>query len=617
MTLQKLNIKPGVNRERTNYSNEGTWYECDKVRFRQGFPEKIGGWLRTSANTFLGVCRSLFDWADLSGQSYVGVGTHLKFYVNLGTAYNDVTPLRATVVLTGPFTTSSGSAEVTVADAASGYLSGDYVTFSNATAVGGLTIDGEYQITASGTMPTSYTITAASNASSSASGGGTVTAAYQINIGTDVAVPQVGWGGGLWGAGTWGISSSTANQIRLWSQDNFGEDLVFNYREGGIYYWESSVTTVDRAVEISTLTSASDTPTVASIILVSDSSRFVFAFGTNPIGTTTQDLMHVRWSDQESIVNWTPSAANQAGGLRLSRGTRIIAVIQARQEILVWTDASVHSFQYVGAPVVWGSQIVGSNISIQSQNAVAYANGVAYWMGGDRFYKYDGRTQYLRCDVRRHVFLNQNATQVEQVFASTIEMFHEVWWFYCSEDSETVDSYVVYNYADDIWYYGSLARTAWLDSGLRLRPLAATYDNLLVHHEKDYDDASAEDAVAFTASITSASFDIDDGDRFSFISRVIPDVTFEGSTADSPAAIMTLIPKETSGSGRTSPASESGDDSGTVTRSATSPVEAYTDQVHVRVRGRQVAFKMESTAEGVAWQLGSPRIDIRPDGRRG
>ncbi len=617
MPLSKVSLKPGVNREGTRYTNEGGWYDCDKIRFRQSTPEKIGGWTRISEATFSGVCRSLWNWVTLGGQNLIGVGTHLKFYVENVGAYNDVTPIRATVSLTNPFTTSSGSATVTVTDAALGYVTGDYVTFSGASAVGGLTIDGEYALTRTVTSAANtYTITASSSASSTASGGGSVSAVYQINIGSPFAVPIEGWGASAWGQGTWGVGESSTTQIRFWSQSNFGEDLIFGHAGGSIYYWDATNGVGTRGVLLSSLTDASDVPTVQNIILVSDINRFVFCLGTNPVGSSTLDPTLLRWSDQESAINWTPSATNQAGSLRLSRGTKIVAASQARQEVLVWTDSSLYSLQYAGAPIVWTASIVGENISISSQNAVAYANGIAYWMGKDKFYKYDGRTQPLQCDVRKYVFNDFNTSQYTQVFAGTNESFHEVWWFYCSDSATNIDKYVIYNYLENIWYFGTLARTAWLDSGLRDSPLAATYSYNLVDHEDGIDDNQGSSAAAITAYAVSSEFDLDDGHKYMFVSRVIPDISFDGSTADNPVATLTLSPLANPGAGYTSPTSTGGVNNATVTRTATSPVEVFTEQLDIRVRGRQLSMRIESAATGVTWQLGTPRLDMRPDGRR-
>ena len=617
MPLQKLALKPGVNRENTRYTSEGGWYESDKIRFRQGTPEKIGGWQRISAATFLGVCRSLWNWVTLGSQNLIGVGTNLKFYIENGGAYSDITPLRATVTLTNPFTTTSGSPTVSVVDANGDYISGDFVTFSGASAVGGLTLNGEYQLTIDTTATNTYFITASSNASSSATGGGTVTAAYQINTGAASVTPLTGWGAGPWSAGAWGVGVPSDVQIRLWSQANFGEDLIFAPRGGDIYFWDATAGLTSRGVTLASIAPVgANVPSVQDLILVSDISRFVFCFGCNDLASATKNPMLIRWSDQENATQWTPAATNQAGSLQLSRGAEIIAAKQARQEVLVWSDSALYALQYVGAPVVWGAQLVGENISIASQNAVAYANGVAFWMGIDKFYMYDGRTQPLPCNLRKFVFNDFNTAQYRQVFAGTVESYHEVWWFYCSAESDTADRYVVYNYLDNIWYYGTMDRTAWLDSGLRDYPLAATYSNNLVNQEEGVDDNELGASTPIHAYASTAEFDLDDGHQFNFIWRVLPDITFDGSTIESPSAVMTLLPMQNSGSGYNSPASVGGSNNGTITRSAVLPIEKFTEQLNTRVRGRQMTMKIESTEAGVTWQLGSPRLDMRPDGRR-
>ena len=611
MPLKKLQLKAGINRENTRYTSEGGWYDCDKIRFRQGTPEKIGGWQRISATTFLGVCRSLWNWVTLGSQNLIGVGTNLKFYIENGGAYSDITPLRATVTLTNPFETTNGSPLVEVTDANGGYIDGDFVTFSGASAVGGLTLNAEYQLTET-TTANVYTIDAGTNASSSATGGGTVTAAYQINVGPAFVVPLVGWGASSWSSGTWGIGATSTDSIRLWSQANFGEDLIFGPRDGGIYIWDATNGLSTRAVALT----GTEVPISQKLILVSDINRFVFCFGANEIFSATVNPMLVRWSDQENATNWSPSATNQAGDLILSNGTQIVAAKQARQEVLVWTDSALYALQYVGAPAVWTAQLVGENISIASQNAVAYANGVAYWMGKDKFYMYDGRTQPLKCDLRKFIFNDFNEEQYEQVFAGTNESYHEIWWWYCSTDSNVSDRYVVYNYLDQIWYYGTMSRTAWLDSGLRNYPLAATYSNNLVNHEQGVDDNETAVTAAIPAYVSSAQFDLEDGHQFAFIWRVLPDISFDGSEVGSPTATMTLLPLQNSGSGYNDPTSVGGSNSGGITRTATLPVEQFTGQIFTRVRGRQLAIKVESSEVGVTWQLGSPRIDMRADGRR-
>jgi hypothetical protein len=636
MPLKKILFRPGVSRENTRYLSENVgptgvngaysagWYDCDKVRFRSGSPEKIGGWDRISANTFLGVCRSLWNWVTLGGANLLGVGTNLKFYIENGGSYFDITPLRGSPTINNnPFVATLGSSVITVTDTAHGCLTGDFVTFSGAVGLGGNitagVLNAEYQVTV--VDANSYTITVAATAnatdvSGSPGGGASVVAAYQINTGYAYAVPLVGWGAGGWGAGPWGTGSPSLEGLRLWSQFNFGEDLIFGPRGGAIYYWDSSAGTGTRATNLADALGASDVPTVQNCLLVSDVSRFVLAFGCNDYGSATQSPMLIRWSDQEDSINWTPAATNQAGSLQLSRGSEIITAIQSRQEIIVFTDNAVYALQYLGPPAVWGATLLGDNTSLVSQNAATVASGVTYWMGVDKFYKYDGRVQTLRCDLRQHIFSDLDKDQYSQVFAGTNEGFNEVWWFYCSAGSTVVDKYVIYNYLEDIWYYGSMGRTAWLDSGLRDYPIAATYLNNIVNHESGVDDNSTEVPTPITATITSAEFDLDDGHKFMFLWRVLPDITFRGSEAASPTARMYMQPLKNSGSGYTTPPSVGGENNRPVTRTAVLPIEEFTGQIYTRVRARQMSVKVESTELGVTWQLGAPRLDLRADGSR-
>jgi len=578
---------------------------------------------------------------------------------------------------------------VVVTDNTHGAATGDFVTFSGASAVGGLTLNGNYQITVTGTN--TYTITASAQASSTATGGGTVTAKYEIPVGPAIQGAVTGWGAGGWGMGTWGFGVTGTEALRLWVSQNWGEDLVFAYRSGPIYYWDATNGVTTRGVALNTIggtcsftatspttvtfdetilsentavkfaatssmpsgvtagttyylrnvigasanISASptgalvnaastgsgvyisdlvDVPSAVNTMIVSDTFRFLLAFGTTEYGSSTLDPMLIRWSNQESLTDWVPASANQAGSLRLSHGSKIVTVVQTRQEIVVFTDASLYSLQYLGPPLVWGTQLLGDNISIIAPNAAIVASGIVYWMGVDKFYKYDGRVQTMRCDLRRHIFSNINPSQIDQVFAGTNEGFNEVWWFYPSRNSTVIDQYVVYNYAEDIWYYGTMGRTAWSDSGLRAYPQAATYVNNIVNHELGWDDQSSETPVAINAYIESSEFDIEDGQKLGFVYRVVPDITFDNSTVESPQVTMTLIPMMNSGSGYNTPQSEGGSSSATVARLSTTTIERFTGQVYVRVRGRQMIFKVESTDLGNAWQLGSPRIDIRPDG---
>jgi hypothetical protein len=696
MPLSKILFKPGINRENTRYTTEGGWYDGDKVRFRQGTPEKIGGWQRISANTFLGVCRSLWNWVTLGGLNLVGVGTNLKFYIERGGSYYDITPIRDTVTLTDPFTATDGSAVITVADTAHGCVSGDFVIYSGATGLGGsisaLILNTEHQVTV--VNANTYTITVGVNANATdaagSPGGGTVTAVYQINVGPATAVPVVGWGAGTWGSGPWGTGSTSLTSIRLWSQRNYGEDLVFGPRGGGLFYWDATtgvntrgkllrdlggtatITIASPAVVTSTVLytegaavvfsttgalptgiTAGDTyfafnnvgltfqlidtagnivntsgtqsgvqtitpqdcPLVQNFIMVSDTSRFIFTMGTNDYGSAVLDPMLIRWSNQDDPFNWTPDAVNQAGSIRLSDGSEIITAIQTRQEIVVFTDSALYSLQYLGPPNVWQTQLLGANTSIQSPNCVALASGIVYWMGVDKFYLYDGRVQTLNCDVRRYVFSDFNQAQAAQVFTGTNEGFNEVWWFYCSANSTVVDRYVIFNYAEKIWYYGTLGRTAWLDSGLRDFPIAATYSQNLVNHEEGINDNEGADPLPIAANISSSEFDIQDGHNFGFVWRVLPDLTFETSTTSptmqAPTVTMTLFGLSNSGSGVTSSA-------GAPVAASASYVltEGFTGQIYTRMRGRQLIFKIESNQINTTWQIGAPRIDIRPDGRR-
>ena len=698
MPLQKIQLKPGVNREGTRYAREGGYYESDNVRFRQGTPEKIGGWVRISANTFLGVCRSLWNWVTFGFQNLLGVGTNLKFYILNGGTYYDITPTQTVHTLTNPFATVNLSTTVTVTDATGGFINNDFVTFTGATAVGGITISGEYQITTSSS--TVYTITAASAATSTTSGGGTVYAVYQINTGPSYAVPLVGWGSGTWGSGVWGTSASSSDAMRIWNQFNFGEDLIYGPRGGPLYYWDATIgyqaatvsmtianpcvvsTTINipdktaivlettgalptgllvgttyytryvspttfnlsltpagaliittgsqsgthtisqRGVLVSQLNGASSVPLSQIFFLVSDASRFVLCFGTNDIGSTSVNPLLVRWSDQESVTEWAPAITNQAGSITLSHGSTIITAIQSKQEIVVFTDAALYSLQYLGPPYVWGSQLLADNTSLAGPNAVALAAGIIYWMGVDKFYKYDGRLQTLNCDLLRYVYNDIDRGQFEQVYAATNEGFNEVWWFYPSNGSTTNDSYVVFNYVENVWYYGTMARTAWLDSGLQDYPVAATYSNNLVQHELGVDDGTTATLAPINAFITSSQFDIGDGHNFAFVWRMLPDLTFNGSTdGTTPSLTMQLLPLQNSGSGFNNPKSIGGTSAsaeGVVTATQTYPIDldTYNGQLNIRVRARQMAMKISSNTLGTQWQLGAPRIDIRQDGRK-
>ena len=806
MPLQKLQFRPGVNREGTTLANEGGWYDCDKVRFRSGYPEKVGGWSVETYTTFMGICRSLWNWITLKGYNLAGIGTNLKFYIESGGAYYDITPIRTNTTNNTTFaadTSAPFSAFITVTDAgASSLQAGDFVTFSQAVALstqtytadastdvitftnalangttitlfttnttpGGLSVGITYyvvnasgatcklsltpggsaiDITTAGTgtqtfalttgitagilnqeyqiqtvlSGTSYTIvaraagapidgynftvntttsvisislpstvtiangntvsliisagapgalnyavtyylvnvsgstaqlsltsggtpitltsqgiglqslylTVESNASDSGNGGGATDAAYQINAGYPIYTIGTGWGTGPWSRSTWGSGTSTGFglQLRLWSQSNFGEDLLFNPRGGSLYLWQPGAGATPAYGTRGTIVSGTYTPSIINEIMVSDSSRIVIAFGCNdPSGTygpTVLDPMLIRWTDQESYTQWEPLTTNQAGDYRLSHGSEIVAALQTRQEINVWTDAAIYSMQYLGPPFVWGFTLLADNISIASPNAMATASGVVYWMGVDKFYVYSGRVETLPCSVRTYIYDDINRDQFAQIYAGTNEGYSEVWWFYCSANSNIVDRYVIFNYLDRVWYYGTMDRTAWLDSALRQFPMATTgTNNLLVYHESAIDDGTTNPPSAINTYIQSSDFDIGDGHNYGFVWRIIPDITFNGSntlgtTTINPEVNFTVRPRQNPGSGYGVPSNPLVKSSQTYAGQQTYSVQEFTEIVYTRVRGRQIAFKVESNTRGTQWQLGVPRIDVREDGRR-
>lgn len=637
MPLKKILFKPGVNRENTRYTTEGGWYECDKIRFRQGTPEKIGGWQQVLNEQFLGVCRSLWAWATITSVKYIGLGTNLKYYIALagGGLYNDVTPIRA---VTAPgdvsFSVTVGSNIMTVTDVGHGCITGDFVTFSGATGFGGnvtaAVINREYQVTVLTSSTYTVTLPVVANVYDDTyldldfvtpsyevwETAETAIATYQINVGDEIQTSLSGWGAGGWDLGSWGITTATSN-IRIWNHYNFGEDLIFGPIDGPMYYWDATTGVGTRGVALTSLPGASDVPVVQHLLMVSDASRIVLAFGCNDYGSAVQDPMLIRWSDQENATNWTPAATNQAGSVRLSHGSAIQAVAQVRQEILVWTDTALYSMQYLLNDPWWSTQILADNTSIVSDRAWATASGITYWMGDEKFYVYQGGVTTLNCDLRQYVFADFNFNQSQQVFAATNEQFNEVWWFYCSANSTTVDRYVIYNYAEKGWYYGNLGRTAWIDTSVSSNvPLAVDYNRRLLYQETGVDDNSTLTTMPIEAYITSSQFDIEDGHNFGFIWRMLPDVNFTGSTTNNPAITLKLLPLQNSGSGYNNPESVGGSSSGAVVRSASVPVDQYTGQVNVRIRGRQMSLEARSTAIGTQWQLGATRIDIRPDGRK-
>tara|TARA_R100001086_G_scaffold155322_2_gene82957 strand:+ start:257 stop:2146 length:1890 start_codon:yes stop_codon:yes gene_type:complete len=629
MPLTKLQFRPGINTETTSYSNEGGWFDCDKIRFNFGVPQKLGGWAKYSSNTYLGTARRLHNWVALDGSNYLGVGTHLKYYIEEGGQYNDITPIRSTTSAGDvTFSATNGSTTITVTDTAHDAQENDFVTFSGAVSLGGVitatVLNQEYQIVSVPSANT-YTITSAvaANSSDTGNGGGSVVGAYQISVGLDTQVGGTGWGAGGWGADGWGSASSvtTSSELRTWSHDNFGEDLIINPVDGAVYYWDRTNNLNTRAVLLNTLSGTKTSiPTIAKQVMVSDIDRHVIAFGCDGLnssstaddGDGTQDPLLIRFSDQENPLVWYPLATNTAGDLRLGSGSKFVQAVETKREILVYTDTSLHSLRFIGPPFTFGISLLSSNITIASAKSAVAVEDNVLWMGNDNFYIYSGQTQAIPCTVRDKVFLDFDYDQQQKVVAGVNSQWGEVFWFYPSLTNSVSnggtgenDKYVVYNYLERVWYFGSLSRTAWLDRGLRTYPLAAS-SNYLFNHEFGEDD----DGSGMTSFIESSQMDIGDGNQFSFIRRVIPDFTFEGSSASSPSVSFTLKARNAPGGDYLQ--TQSAD----TTRTATTPVEQFTNVLNVRLRGRSFAIRVDSTAVGVRWKIGSPRVDLKQDGKR-
>ena len=710
MPLTKLQFKPGINREITAYSNEGGWVDCDKIRFRFGYAEKFGGWEKLTTSTYEGTARRLHNWLALDGSNYLGVGTHLKYYIEEGGLFNDITPIRKSTTNSTTFSATNGSANITVTENNHGAAENDFVIFSGAATLGGLItasiLNAEHKIV-NIINGNSYTITvsSAANASDTGNGGGGTDAVYLINAGLDSQVGGTGWGAGLFGGTTanavtttiaeagnaefsnsdttltvansnpghqiaaddfilieeeilkvtnvssndltvvraqsgtsasahahgtivrlsvgndsssddftgWGIAaeSGTTREIRTWSHDNFGEDLFINPRDEAVYRWDKTNGLTTRAVEISTISSAENAPTVAKQIMVDE--NHLIAFGTNIYGTSTQDPLLIRFSDDENQLLFTVRSGSAANFLTIGSGSEFIQAIKTKREILVWTDVSLHSLRYIGYPLYYGIDQITSSITIMGPKAAVAVEDAVFWMGKDNFYVYAGGTKTLPCTVKDKVFLDFNNEQADKVIAGVNSEYTEVIWFYPSESNSLsnggtgdIDKYVIYNYGQGIWYFGTLARTAWIDRGIRQFPIAAGSPNLF-NHETGFDD----DGSAMTSFIESAPMDIGDGDKFTLVQKVIPDLTFDGSTSQSsPAANFTLKARNEPGE------NYSNTSAGTATRTSTSPVETFTNQLNLRARGRSFALRVDSDALGVKWRLGSPRVSIRPDGRR-
>ena len=704
MPLTKLQFRPGINRETTSYSNEGGWFDMDKVRFRFGFPEKIGGWIKESTNAFLGTCRALHPWQALDGTNYLGVGTNLKYYINEGGAYNDITPIRLTtsagdvtfdasantlssgidaVVTTIPLTSGSGFPDtgviqigsetisyallvgnnltgcvrgfngstaashsssaavkcstIIVTDTAHGALEHDFVTFSGAATLGDAVtsnvLNQEYQIfyikdnnsyyinaravasiesiTTTDGLSNSYVFATTSD---SGNGGSSVIGAYQINTGLDTTIIGTGWGAGTWSRGTWGSGASltvSGQTLRIWSHDNFGEDLLINVRDNGIYYWDKSNGLSTRAVELSSLAGATSTPTVAKKIIVSNTDRHILAFGCDSESNPgVQDPLLIRFSDQESLTDWAATVSNTAGDLRVGSGSKIVTALETRQQLLVFTDVSLHAMQFLGPPFTFGIDMISENTTIFGPLAAIAIEDSVFWMGRNEFYVYSGSVQNLPCTVRDYVFSDINVNQSEKITAASNTAFSEVWWFYPSASSQECDKYVVYNYEQQIWFYGNLNRTAWVDRGVSTNPIAASTDHNLYFQELGLDDGSQSPKAPISSFIESSQMSLGDGDSFAFIGRVIPDLTFGNSSASNPSVTFTIKSRNFPGGEYL----QSNDLS--VTKTSSSPVEQFTNQIYMRLRGRSFAFRIDSSDEGVNWRLGTPRVDVREDGRR-
>jgi hypothetical protein len=620
MPLNKFVFKPGIMREGTAYDNEGGWFDTNLVRFNAGRPEKIGGWRKDTNKTFLGTCRALHSWVALSGAKFLGLGTHLKYYINEGDNFNDITPIRATTTDGITFSATNGSSTITATDSSHGAVQGDFVTISGAVSLGGnvtaAVLNQEYQIDSVPTTNT-YTFTAkntdgdtiTANSSDTGNGGSGVDGAYQINVGLDTYVQSTGWGVNTWGNG--GFGSTTAltknNQLRLWSHDHFGEDLLLAVRNGSLFYHDTSDGLSARAELLSAQTGANLVPTICLGVTVSETDRHIIVLGADPISGSSRtgvlDPMLVAFGDQESLLEFEPKETNTAGSLRLSEGSLIIGSVKARQETLIWTDTALYSMQFIGPPFTFGINLINNTTGLIAPNgAVTSPNGV-YWMGYDNFYVYNGTVQKVPCSVLSYVFDDINSSQVFKIFAFTNNAHDEVGWFYPSASSEEIDRYVVYDYNDNVWTYGQLSRTAWLDEGTVDYP-RATSNNYLYEHEFGYNDDGNPMTNVF---IESSDFDIGDGEQFAFINRVIPDVKFLNNSSGGKVNVVLKT--------RNFP----GD---TLTTNSTSAVSSTTQQAHVRGRARQVVLRLESDDDDTnanndtGWRLGATRIDTRSDGRR-
>jgi hypothetical protein len=624
MTLQKAVFNPGINREGTDYSNEGGWFDVNLVRFRKGLPEKFGGWTKNTPNSFLGTCRALHPWVSIEGTKYLGLGTTWKYYIEEGSNFNDITPIRATTAAGDvTFSATDGSSTITVTDTGNGSVKNDFVTFTDAVSLGGNitaeVLNQEYQIDTI-VNTNSYKIiakdtsgnTVTANASDTGNGGSSTIGAYQINVGLDVYVPGTGWGVNGWGEGSFGSASSltVTNQLRLWTHDHFGENLIINVRGGGIYQWTENSGTAVRAVDMSSISGANLVPTVGLQVITSEKDRHLIVLGADPLNdagtarTGTVDPMLIAFSDQENNLEFEPLITNTAGSLRLSSGSAIIGAVKSRQEIIVWTDTAVYSMQFVGPPFTFAVNLVNEGTGLVGPKAAVTAPSSIFWMGYNNFYSYNGSVQTLPCSVHNYVFGDINLVQSFKVNAFTIADKNEVGWFYCSANSNEIDRYVIYNYMENIWTYGQLSRTAWLDAGIENFPRAVS-GGYLYEQETGFD---ADGSPMTNVFIESSDFDIGEGEQFSFIRRIIPDFKFIENQNDGSVNIVVKT--------RNFP----GD---SLTTSSTSAISQTTQQAYVRGRARQLVLRIESNDDahnsgnlGIGWRLGATRIDIKTDGRR-
>tara|TARA_R110000851_G_scaffold6988_7_gene27562 strand:- start:2764 stop:4662 length:1899 start_codon:yes stop_codon:yes gene_type:complete len=632
MPLTKLQFRPGINRELTSYTNEGGWYDGNKIRFRAGVPEKIGGWVKAAQGTYIGSARALHSFTSLAGAIFTGIGTHLKYYLLVGETLHDITPVRKTSTTDDIFAATDGESTIVVTDNAHGAVKNDFVTFAGAAALGGsgnitaTVLNQEYQV-AKVVSANVYHITAkdtsgdtvVANANDTGDGGTGTTAAYQVNVGLDTVVYNVGWGTDTWGRDTWDSDGTLGvlSTLRLWSHDNFGEDLIYNVRNGGIFYWDTSAkaATYGRGVSLNSLTNAdSGTPTIAKKIIVSDRDRHIIAFGCDAeTSIGTQDPLLIRFSGQESATTWNATATNTAGDLPLSTGSEIVTAIETRQQILVFTDVSLHAMQFLGPPFTFGIGMISENITIMGPNVAKAVDDTVFWMGVEDFYIYDGRVRKLPCSVRSYVFNDFNLAQKDKAFAGLNSTFNEIWWFYPSGTNAECDKYVVYNFLENAWTYGSLSRTAWLDRGIVDNPLATGNDQHVYFHESGLDDGSTAPASVIQAHIESSPIDAGEGNSFVFLNRLLPDITFEGSSATAPKATFTLKMRNSAGGNYL----ETAENNVTQSAAATSTVvEQFTEQVFIRLRGRAFSLRVESSDVETQWRLGTNRVDLKVDGKK-